>query len=444
MGKFTLGKAALFFLLYLAGLGCLVFYGAGAFDLSLGGGFSALITEYEVKSYAADGKTLTSTDGDPWIVLDVSRCPAFAYVKINIDDMSEKSSQAQIFYTAEENNFSEEGSVWGELRRGANIFAIPLNSYSALRLDLTAEPGVSFTLGGIGVSAKAPLTWGIVCAAVAAAVLWALLCRALYLQNFLLWWLRLKAFKKYSYLMTNLVKKDFTTKYRRSVLGVLWSVLNPLMMMAVISAVFSNVFRIQIENFAVYYLTGSLVFNFMAEATSGALTSVLSSGGLIKKVYIPKYIFPLEKCLFALVNTAFSLVAVLILMPILGVPLRITALLFWLPLAYVLVFSAGFGMILAAATVFFRDIGHLYGVWVTAWMYLTPILYPVEMLPDSVRWVVGVNPMYYYVDYFRQVMMYGTLPDPRLNLLCAAMAVAFLALGLLVFKKTQDRFILFI
>jgi ABC-2 type transport system permease protein len=256
--------------------------------------------------------------------------------------------------------------------------------------------------------------------------------------------MRLKDFKKYSYLLRNLVKKDFTTRYRRSALGILWSVLNPLLMMMVISAVFSNIFRIQIENFAVYYLTGSLVFNFMSEATSGALMSVLGSAGLIKKVYIPKYIFPLEKCFFALVNAAFSLVAVLILMPILGVPLRPTALLFWVPLLYTLVFSMGLGMILAAANVFFRDVGHLYSVWVMAWMYLTPILYPVDILPAAVRSFMGLNPMYYYVGYFRQVMMYETVPDLQTNLICASFSLVFLFLGLFVFKKTQDKFILFL
>jgi ABC-2 type transport system permease protein len=101
-------------------------------------------------------------------------------------------------------------------------------------------------------------------------------------------------------------------------------------------------------------------------------------------------------------------------------------------------------MILAAGNVFFRDIGHLYSVWVMAWMYLTPILYPVDILPDAVKGFVNVNPMYYYVDYFRQVMMYGTAPDLQANLICASFSLVFLLLGLLVFKKAQDRFILYI
>ncbi|GHT53058.1 ABC transporter [Spirochaetia bacterium] len=258
-------------------------------------------------------------------------------------------------------------------------------------------------------------------------------------------WVHIGAFKKFSYLLSNLVKRDFTTKYRRSVLGILWSVLNPLLMMSVISAVFINVFRVQVENFPVFYLSGSLVFNFMAEATNGSLTSILGSAGLIKKVYIPKYIFPLEKCLFALVNTLLSFIAVLIIMPVLGVIPKATIFLFCVPLLYTLVFSIGLGMILATANVFFRDVGHLYGVWVTAWMYLTPIIYPITILPERMQTVIKwFNPMYHYVDYFRQVAMYGTVPNLQANLTCAGYSLLFLIVGLIVLKLKQGRFILFI
>jgi ABC-2 type transport system permease protein len=352
----------------------------------------------------------------------------------------------KIYYTtAKEEVFSEDKTITPPFKYSDGLLTLKTDLQAvALRIDLTDAPGLALsnmedvfylTSFRIDAAETIPVVSG------------ALLALFLLFRPSISWkitFIRFKGFKRYSYLLKNLVKKDFTTRYRRSVLGILWSVLNPLLMMMVISAVFSTIFRIHVENFAVYYLTGSLIFNFMGEATSGSLASVLGSAGLIKKVYIPKYIFPLEKCFFALVNAAFSLVAVLILMPILGVPLGPTALLFWAPLLYTLVFSIGLGMILAAGNVFFRDIGHLYSVWVTAWMYLTPILYPVEILPDAVKWFVGVNPMYYYVDYFRQVMMYETVPDLHANLVCASFSLVFLLLGLLVFKKNQDRFILYI
>ncbi len=251
-------------------------------------------------------------------------------------------------------------------------------------------------------------------------------------------------FYHYTHLLQNLIVRDLKVKYRRSVLGFLWSILNPLLMMLVITAVFQNIFRVNIENFPIYYLTGSLIFNFMSEATSLAMVSVLSSAPLIKKVYIPKYIFPLEKCLFAFVNMLFSSVAVIIMFFVLHFKLTWTALLFFVPMIFTLIFSIGLGLILSAADVFFRDIGHLYSVWITAWMYLTPVIYPMETVTDGMKDVMKFNPMYYFVDYFRQVVMYNNIPGFDFNLICIGFSFGFLLLGLLIFKLKQDKFILYI
>ena len=124
----------------------------------------------------------------------------------------------------------------------------------------------------------------------------------------------LATFLKYKYLLHNLISRDLKVKYRRSTLGLLWSVLNPLLMSIVISIVFQNFFRFDVPNFAIYYLTGSLIFNFMNEATSSAMVSIVGNAPLIKKVYIPKYIFPLEKVMFAFVNMLFSMIALVIMM----------------------------------------------------------------------------------------------------------------------------------
>ncbi|MCI8441399.1 MAG: ABC transporter permease [Provencibacterium sp.] len=252
------------------------------------------------------------------------------------------------------------------------------------------------------------------------------------------------AFKKYRHLLRELVLRDIRLKFRRSVLGICWSVLNPLLMMLVITAVFQNLFRFDIEHFPIYYLTGSLVFNFVTEATSGAMHAVVSAGPLIRKVYIPKYIFPLEKCLFSFVNMLFSAAATAIMLLVLHVPVGMQALLFLLPLIYALVFSIGLGMALAALQVFFRDTAHLYGVFITAWLYLTPVIYPMEILPEWMLPVVSCNPLYYFVDFLRQVVLYRSLPGPVTSLCCPLFALAALFLGGLFFKKKQDRFILFI
>lgn len=252
------------------------------------------------------------------------------------------------------------------------------------------------------------------------------------------------AFKKYRTLLEELVLRDVRLKFRRSVLGILWSVLGPLLMMLVITAVFENLFRFDIEHFPVYYLTGSLLFNFVTEATTGAMHSVVSAGPLIRKVYIPKYVFPLEKCLFSFVNMLFSAAATAIMLLILRVPVGPQALLFFLPLVYALVFSIGLGMVLAVLQVFFRDTAHLYGVFVTAWLYLTPVIYPVEILPEWMLPVVRCNPLYYFVDFLRQVVLYRSLPGLATRLCCPLFALFSLVLGGLVFKSRQDRFILFI
>jgi ABC-2 type transport system permease protein len=254
----------------------------------------------------------------------------------------------------------------------------------------------------------------------------------------------IEVFMKYRYLLSNLISRDLKVKYRRSFLGFMWSILNPLLMALVINAVFSRIFRFQVEYFIVYYLTGSLIFNFMTEATSGSLTSVLSAASLIKKVYIPKYIFPLEKCLFAFVNMLFSTVAVIVVILIVRMPVSLTALLFFYPMICVFVFSVGLSLILSSINVFFRDVGHLYTVWTVAWMYLTPVIYPAEVIPENLMFVMQLNPMYYYVSYFRSVVMYATIPSVNMHLICAAFALFFLGLGIVLFKKQQDRFILYI
>lgn len=254
----------------------------------------------------------------------------------------------------------------------------------------------------------------------------------------------LVVFMKYRYLLYNLISRDIKVKYRRSVLGILWSVLNPLLTMLVMTAVFSQVFKFEIENFPVYYLTGSIMFNFYSEATNLCTTSVIGSSALIKKVYIPKYIFPLEKVLFSFVNALFSLIALIFIFAVTGTPITVTAILFPIPLLYTLIFALGVGLLLSSMAVYFRDILHLYAVILTAWMYFTPIFYPADILPEKIAWLLNLNPLYHFISYFRNVMMYNTVPDLTANLYCAGFAVVFLLAGMLVFKKLQKNFILYL
>lgn len=252
--------------------------------------------------------------------------------------------------------------------------------------------------------------------------------------------------KKFMPLLKNLVSKDFKIKYRRSVLGVAWSVLNPLLTMLVITTVFGKLLKIQIDNFASYYIVGYAIWNFFSEATSSSLSSILSAAPLIKKVYIPKYIFPLEKCLFSLVNFFFTLIAVIIVMLCQGVIPSVTAILFPVPLVYCFIFVCGVSLFLSAATVYFRDIQHLYGVLLTILMYLTPLIYPIELLEEHafVLSIVKMNPLTHYVEYFRNLVMYNTIPGLEENLICLAVSLLALLIGGFVFRKSEGKFILHI
>lgn len=257
---------------------------------------------------------------------------------------------------------------------------------------------------------------------------------------------RLKTFLKYVPLLSELVKRDLKVKYRRSVLGFIWSLLNPLLMMLVISAVFSAFFRFDIPNFPIYLLCGQVMFTFFSEATNTAMGSVIGGSSLIKKVYIPKYIFPLSRTLSSLVNLLFALLAIVIMLVITGTPVRTTMLLFWVPIFYVFLFAVGMGMFLSVLAVFFRDMVHLYGVLLTAWMYFTPIFYPAKLLTENenplIRAITTWNPLYHFVGYFREVILYGTIPSLEENLICLSFGLVAVVLGVFVMFKNQDKFIL--
>lgn len=253
-----------------------------------------------------------------------------------------------------------------------------------------------------------------------------------------------KTWKHNLFVLSTLVSKDFKLKYRRSVLGVLWSVLNPLLMMLVLTAVFSFMFRFNIPNYPLYLILGTILFNMMANSTSDAMTSIIDAAPLIKKIRVEKLIFPLEKVLFELVNFAISLVAVVLVMLYFQVAPTINILFLPLLLIYMVIFCTGLGMLLSSLAVFFRDTIHLWGVIITAWTYATPLFYPFEQLPPFLQPIMQFNPMYHYVTYFRDIAMNGVNPGAMENLVCLGMALVTFAIGLLVFRKTERKFILYV
>lgn len=251
-------------------------------------------------------------------------------------------------------------------------------------------------------------------------------------------------FIKYKPLIKELVSRDLKVKYRRSFLGYVWSVLNPLLMMALQTVIFSYMFRNDILNYPLYLISGNVLFTLFNESANMGLTSIIYNATLIKKVYIPKFIFPLSRVTSSFVTMGFSLAAVLVVMVFTGSPFHWTMLLFWVPLIFLFLFCCGIALALSSLTVYFRDMQHLCSILTMGWMYATPIFYPLEQLPGFAQQLMKFNPMYHYINMFRNLVMYGNIPGPNTWFACAASAVVMLAIGLLVFRKLQRNFILYI
>lgn len=251
-------------------------------------------------------------------------------------------------------------------------------------------------------------------------------------------------FMKFQPLLYELVARDVKIKYRKSVLGVLWTLLNPLLMMTILSIVFSNLFKFDVEKYPLYLLSGQILFNFFNESTTGSMTSILGNASLIKKVYIPKYLFVLSRIASSTINLLSAFCALALMMLFTRMELHFSIFLVPIPLLYLVVFSLGVGLILSAITVKFRDAIHLYSVFLTALMYLTPIIYPIEMLPKWVKIIVSLNPLTGILSIFRSLMIYHNVPT-LFEFGSSFLVVGFTFMfGLWVFYKQQDEFILYL
>lgn len=256
---------------------------------------------------------------------------------------------------------------------------------------------------------------------------------------------RLEVFRHYKPLLKQLVMKDIKLKYRRSFLGYVWSILNPLMIMIIMVLVFQNMFRFDIANYPVYLIIGQTIFNFVSEATNQAMWSITGNAALMKKTYVPKYIFTLSRVTSSFVNMVFALGAMLLVFIVCGISFNWYMLFIPVILIQVYIFALGLGFFLASGTVFFRDIQYIYSAFLTAWMYATPIFYPIVQLPLRMQWVIKhFNPLYAYITQFRAIVLYGMCPDSRLVIYGFIVSFIMVGFGTWVFMKSQDKFILYI
>lgn len=251
-------------------------------------------------------------------------------------------------------------------------------------------------------------------------------------------------FSKYRYLLSELVKRDIKIKYKRSVLGIFWSFLNPLLSMIVLTIIFSTFFAGNIPNFPVYYLIGMLIFTLYSQGSKGAMNSIIRNASIIKKVYVPKYMYSLSSVLSALVTFALSLIILFSVMIVMRVPFTIYILQAIVPIFLVVVLTVGIGLVLATLTVFFRDIKHLYGVFITMLMYGSAIFYPIQIVPQNAKILFFLNPVYDIISLSRDSILYGQPLDPMTLLYVAVFSIGAFILGIFLFYKYQDKFILYI
>ena len=260
-------------------------------------------------------------------------------------------------------------------------------------------------------------------------------------------------FQKDKFILEQLVTKDFKLKYRRSVLGIAWSVLNPLLMMVVMAIVFSTIFAqgrngsITPDMYPLYLIVGNVTFSVMSDSTTQAMSSILGASSLLKKVKVHRWVFPVQKVLFSLVNFALSLVAVALVMIWFRVVPSWHLILLPVCLFFLMLFCMGLGLMLSALSVFFRDVMHLWSVVITAWTYFTPIFldhgfYCADAAYSSRDYVRQSH--VYYLTFMRDIFLFQQSPTPLVFGLCVAWALISLAIGYTIFHKTEHKFILYI
>lgn len=248
----------------------------------------------------------------------------------------------------------------------------------------------------------------------------------------------------YGFMIKQLVSRDFKTKYKRSVLGACWSFLNPLLTMAVQYVVFSTIFRSNIDNYPVYLLSASILFNFFTESVGGGLLSIVGNASLIKKVYVPKYIYPVTKVLSTLINLLISMFPLLVVVIITGEHINSAYLLIPFVVICLFFFCVGMSLILSSFMVYFRDVQFLWGIVSLLWMYATPMFYPENIIPEKFEFILDWNPMYHYISFFRNVLLNYSSPQISEYFYCIAFSTLFCVVGALIFNRTQKNFVLYL
>lgn len=245
--------------------------------------------------------------------------------------------------------------------------------------------------------------------------------------------------RQYIFVIRELTGREIKRKYTRSSLGIIWSVLNPLLHMAIMSLIFSTMFRRSIENFPIYYLTGQIFWTLFSGSTNAAMTALVDNRNLLVKAKLPKQTFVLSRIYTSLVNFGYTCIAYVIMLVVFRIRPTVTMLLFPLAVIFMLMISIGVSYVLSIVYVFFADVKYLYSVFLTLWMYMSALFYPVTRLPEAMQSFIGYNPVYLVIAFARECVMYGKVPDGMMWFKLMCWSLGSFWLGLSFFKHEENQ-----
>ena len=254
----------------------------------------------------------------------------------------------------------------------------------------------------------------------------------------------IKTLKQHQFLFEELVKRDFNKKYKRTVLGVLWSILSPLLMLFVMKMVFTQLLGRTTPHYTIYLFCGYIIFNYFSEATKGGMSALMSNAGIFTKVNVPKHLFVLSKNVQSFVNFLLILVVFFVFVAFDGLAFTWKFVLLLYPIFALALFNIGVSMILSALFVFFKDIKYLYDVFSRVIMYLSAIFYNIKQFPEEAQRLFLLNPVYVFISYFRSVVINATVPSLTVHLMILAHTVLAVGIGCLVYKKYNCRFLYYV
>ena len=246
---------------------------------------------------------------------------------------------------------------------------------------------------------------------------------------------------KYNFLFVELVKRDFKKKYKRTVLGIVWSLLAPLAQLLFMTLIFGQFFGAAIPHFVIFVFSGLLVYQFYVSATTGGMNSIVANGDIITKTNAPKYIFLLSSNVSALINFGMTLVIYFLLAAIDGVPINLRLLLLLYPITCLLILNIGVGLIISTLYVFFRDLQYLYGIFTMLLLWVSAVIHPVHVFPVTIQRLFILNPIFTYIQYFRLVVLYGAVPSLNMHLIAGFYALFAFTVGCFIYWRYNHKFV---